>query len=159
MRICGMGCACADALALLDGAAGKKGSEARALMPQLRAIDVPRDLSIQVLDSPLNDDYYPLVEIGSPLPVLFFSSAFRHYSYGNNASSGRQTLPCLTSPHRVTTRCHELDSIRAWRQSRRLEFVPVFFPFFAVCEAARPTVRGAVTGCDFPSFKSETSIA
>jgi len=51
----------ADALALLDGAAGKKGPEARAFMPQLRAIDVPRNLSIQVLDRSVNDDYYPLV--------------------------------------------------------------------------------------------------
>ena len=51
----------ADALALLDSTAGKKGPEARALMPQLRAIEVPRSLSIQVLDRSLNDDYYPLV--------------------------------------------------------------------------------------------------
>jgi hypothetical protein len=51
----------ADTLALLDGAAGKKGREAQALIPQLRAIDVPRALSIQVLNHSLNDDYYPLV--------------------------------------------------------------------------------------------------
>jgi hypothetical protein len=50
-----------DALALLDGAAGKKGREAQALIPQLRAISVPRDLSIQVLNRSLNNDYYPLV--------------------------------------------------------------------------------------------------
>ncbi len=40
----------APALALLDGAAGKKGREAQALIPQLLAIDVPRDLSVQVLN-------------------------------------------------------------------------------------------------------------
>jgi hypothetical protein len=50
-----------DAFTLLDSAAGKKGREAEALIPQLRAIDVPRSLSIQVLNRTLNDDYYPLV--------------------------------------------------------------------------------------------------
>ncbi len=51
----------ADALALLDSAAGKKGREAQALIPRLHAIEVPRGLSIQVLNRSLDDDYYPLV--------------------------------------------------------------------------------------------------
>jgi hypothetical protein len=50
-----------DALALLASAAGKKGRGAQAIIPQLRAIHVPRGLSIQVLNRSLNDDYYPLV--------------------------------------------------------------------------------------------------
>jgi hypothetical protein len=51
----------APALALLDSAAGKKGREAQALSSQLRAIDVPRALSVQVLNRSITDDYYPLV--------------------------------------------------------------------------------------------------
>ena len=50
-----------EALALLDGAAGKKAVRRGALVPQLRAIAVPRDLSIKILNRSLNDDYYPLV--------------------------------------------------------------------------------------------------
>ncbi len=49
------------ALARLAPASGKKGGEARALAAQMQSIDVPRELSREVLLRSLRDDYYPLV--------------------------------------------------------------------------------------------------
>jgi hypothetical protein len=54
------------ALEWLDIAAGKKGDAARALITQLKTIDVPVDVSKKVLESSLRDYYYPFVTTHFP---------------------------------------------------------------------------------------------
>jgi GH24 family phage-related lysozyme (muramidase) len=51
----------ADSLERLEAAAGKKGAAAQALIPQLKSIEVPADVSKQVLSTSLDKYYYPFV--------------------------------------------------------------------------------------------------
>ena len=50
-----------DALERLDMAAGKKGEAAHAVIAQLKSIDVPAEISKQVLSDSLNGYYYPFI--------------------------------------------------------------------------------------------------
>jgi hypothetical protein len=74
----------ADALSHLEPAAGRKGLDAKALIPALRSIDIPRDVSIHVLVRSLKDYYCPFVDqlfpgldrLPADVQVVFISVVF-----------------------------------------------------------------------------------
>jgi hypothetical protein len=73
-----------DVLARIEEAAGKKGRAAQALIPELRVIEIPRSVSIQVLTRSLNEHYYPFVlqlfpgleRLPAEVQVVFISVVF-----------------------------------------------------------------------------------
>jgi hypothetical protein len=73
-----------DATSRLSNAAGKRGPEAQALIPALRSISIPRNLSIQILTDSLKNHYYPFViqtfpgleRLPSDIQVVFISVVF-----------------------------------------------------------------------------------
>jgi len=74
----------ADALARLNAASEKKGPEAKALIPQLKSIEVPTDVSRHVLVKSLDEYYYSFVmtvfpgleQLTKEVKVVFISLVF-----------------------------------------------------------------------------------